>query len=207
MAMSTVDLRVEAAAESRRLAGVRALLREGDERALVQLDATWIAMARRTRLKRSLGRRVCLVWRVAFEDVAGRLVESRLVPVLIEVTRVPGKAERRDWIRSLLRDADGLARARVEAGCEEWRAAVTRVASAFTAARLCRERDIAGRLPTSDGVAPQPGLFDRRAERSRQAYTAAVAESEQATVERLRTIADCGAIAFQPARLLLVLVP
>jgi hypothetical protein len=205
----TVDLRAEAAAEVRRLANARALLRDGDERALVQLegDATWIAMPRRARLRRSLGRRVCLVWRVAFEDASGRLVESRVVPVLIEVPRMPGKAERRAWIRSLLRHADGLVRARVEAECEEWRVAVTRVASAFTSARLCRQRDIAGQPSSSRSVASQSGLFDRRAERSRQTHAAAVAESEQAAVERLRAINDVGTIALQPARLLLVLVP
>jgi hypothetical protein len=205
----TPDLRAEAAAEVRRLASARALLRDGDERALVQLegDATWIAMPRRARLRRSLGRRVCLVWRVAFEDASGRLVESRVVPVLIEVPRMPGKAERRAWIRSTLRHADGLVRARVEAECEEWRVAVTRVASAFTSARLCRQREIAGQPSTSSSVASQPGLFDRRAERSRQTHAAAVAESEQAAVERLRAINDVGTIALQPARLLLVLVP
>ena len=205
----TVDLRAEAAAEVRRLASARALLRDGDERALVQLegDATWIAMPRRARLRRSLGRRVCLVWRVAFEDASGRLVESRVVPVLIEVPRMPGKAERRAWIRSTLRHADGLVRARVEAECEEWRVAVTRVASAFTSARLCRQREIAGQPSMSSSVASQPGLFDRRAERSRQTHAAAVAESEQAAVERLRAINDVGTIALQPARLLLVLVP
>lgn len=205
----TVDLRAEAAAEARRLASARALLRDGDERALVQLegDATWIAMPRRARLRQSLGRRLCLVWRVAFEDASGRLVESRVVPVLIEVPRMPGKAERRAWIRSLLRHAEGLVRARVEAECEEWRVAVTRVASAFTSARLCRQRDIAGQPSSSRSVASQSGLFDRRAERSRQAHAAAVAESEQAAVERLRAINDVGTIALQPARLLLVLVP
>ena len=205
----TPDLRAEAAAEVRRLASARALLRDGDERALVQLegDATWIAMPRRARLRRSLGRRVCLVWRVAFEDASGRLVESRVVPVLIEVPRMPGKAERRAWIRSTLRHADGLVRARVEAECEEWRVAVTRVASAFTSARLCRQREIAGQPSSSRSVASQSGLFDRRAERSRQTHAAAVAESEQAAVERLRAINDVGTIALQPARLLLVLVP
>lgn len=209
MTMSTVDLRTEAAAEARRLATARALLRDGDARALVQLDgdATWIALARRTGRKRSLGRRVCLVWRVAFEDASGRMVESRLVPILIEVTRVPGKAERRAWIRSLLRHADGLVRARVEAECEAWRVAVARVASAFASARLCREREIAGQSPSSSNGASQPGLFDRRAQRSRQAHTTAAAESEQAAAERLRTISAGAAIALQPARLLLVLVP
>ena len=210
----TVDLRAEAAAEVRRLASARALLRDGDERALVQLegDATWIAMPR-ARLRRSLGRRVCLVWRVAFEDASGRLVESRVVPVLIEVSPGVGRIlsdpapDRRAWILALLRHSDGLVRARVEAECEEWRVAVTRVASAFTSARLCRQRDIAGQPSSSRSVASQSGLFDRRAERSRQAHAAAVAESEQAAVERLRAINDVGTIALQPARLLLVLVP
>jgi hypothetical protein len=209
MTMNSVDLRTEAAAEVRRLASARALIRDGDERALMQLDgdAPWIAMPRRARLKRSLGRRVCLVWRVAFEDASGRLVESRLVPVVLEVTRVPGKAERRAWIRSLLRHSDGLVRARVEAACDEWRVAATRVASAFATARLAREREIAGQPSTSSRVAPQPGLFDRRAERSRQAHTTAVADAEQAAVERRRAVAAYAAIAAQPARLMLVLVP
>jgi len=209
MTMNAVDLRTEAAAEARRLACARALIRHGDEHALVQLDgdATWIALARRPRLKRSLGRRVCLVWRVAFEDASGHLVDSRLVPILIEVARVPARAERRAWIRSLLEHTGGLVRARVDAECDGWRAAVTRIASEFASARLARERDIAGQPSSSRGVGSQAGLFDRRAERARQAHTAAVAESDQAAVERFRTIAADAAIAAQPARLLLVLVP
>ena len=208
MKIRTVDLRAEAAAEVRRLTDGRALLHDGDERALVQLDgdATWIAMARRTGRKRSWLRGVCLVWRVAFEDPSGGIVESRLVSVLVEVTHVPVKAERRAWVRSLLRHADGLIRERVESDCNAWRAGATGLANAFMSARLCREREIAlGPSPPSR-VASQPGLFDRRAERSRQAHSAAVAESEQATVERLKTIADAGAIAIRPARLVLVLV-
>ena len=74
MTMSVVDLRTEAAAEVRRLTRARALIRDGDERALAQLegDTTWIALPRRSRLRRSLGRRVCLVWRAAFEDASDR---------------------------------------------------------------------------------------------------------------------------------------
>ena len=93
MTITMVDLRAEAAAEVRRLARARAVFREGDDRALARLesDATWIALPRRSRLKRSLGRRVCLVWRVAFEDASGRLVESRLVAVLVEIPRDAGR--------------------------------------------------------------------------------------------------------------------
>ena len=208
MTISTVDLQAEAAAEVRRLTNARALLRDGDERALVQLegDATWIAMPRRTKLRQSPRRRVYLVWRVAFEDASGRHVESRLVPVAVDVFRLPEKAERREWIRSLLRATDSLVRATVDADCEAWRVAVASVSGAFTSARLRRERDIAKQPSTSGSVASQPGLFDRRAERSRMAHAASVAQSERATVERLQTIAADGTLDLEPARLLLVLV-
>ena len=210
MTMSVVDLRTEAAAEVRRLTRARALIRDGDERALAQLegDTTWIALPRRSRLRRSLGRRVCLVWRAAFEDASGRLVESRLVPILIDAGRVLlGPAQkRREWIQSLLRQADGPVRVRVEAECEEWRAAVTRVRGASTSARLSRERDIAAHRAASSPAA-QPGLFDRRAEHSRQARAAAVDESAHAALERTRAIDAGGTIALVPARLLLVIVP
>ena len=209
MTLHTVDLRSEAAAEARRLANARARVRDDDERAGVELeaDATWIALTRRARLKRSLGRRVCLVWRVAFEDASGRRVESRLVPVLLDVTDVPGHRVRRLWIRSLLQHSDAAIRTRVDAECEAWRAAVSHMAAAFMSTRLAREREIAGARPTADGVASQPGLFDRRAERARVAHESAGAEAEQAARDRRRAIASLAVLTAQPARLLLVLVP
>ena len=209
MTLTVVDLRTEAAAEARRLTSARAMLRDGDQRALAQLegDTTWIALPRRSRLRLALGGRVCLLWRVAFEDTSGRLVESRLVPVLIDVGRTPVDPvqKRRRWVRSLIQCADDPVRARVEAACDQWRTEVTRIAGAFSAARLARERDIAG--GTSFDAVSQPGLFDRRAEHSRQARAAAIAESTQAAVERMRAIAAGGTVASVPARLLLVLVP
>jgi len=211
MTTTTVDLRAEAAAEVQRLARARALWRDGDGQALVQLegDAAWILMARRTGLKRALGRRVCLVWRVAFENAAGRVVESRLVPVMIDVGRVlsdPAQRSRAS-VCALLRDTDASVRARVDADCDEWMTAVERVSAAFASARQSRERGVAAEASSSRSPASQPGLFDRRAEHARLARVAAAAESTQATSERLRAIAGDGAIARQSARLLLVLVP
>ena len=206
MRMTTVDLRAEATAEAERLTSARGLLRDGDERALFGLegDATWIATSRRTSLKRSLRGRACLVWRVAFEDASGRLVESKLVPVLVEV---PRGADRRSsaWIKLFLQQADGLVHARVEAECEVWRADVMRVAGTFSSARWRREREIAGQTDCGDLV-PQPGLFDRRTERSLEAHAAATAESERVAAVRLHAILGAAQIAPRPARLLLVLV-
>ena len=98
--LTIVDLRAEANAEVGRLAMARACVRDDDHRALVQLEghAAWIAWVRRTARRRRLGRPVWLVWRVAFEDLSGRVVESRLVPVVVDVARLPAKAQRREWI-------------------------------------------------------------------------------------------------------------
>jgi len=212
MTMTTVDLRSEATAEARRLTNARALLRDGDENAARRLegDAAWIAMPRRAGLKRTLGGRVCLVWRVAFEDASGRLVESRLVPVIIEVR--PAKDElrrirdRRRWIQSLLQEADGLIRARIDTACDTWRAEVVRLADAFASARRRRATDARGAADDRPFVS-QPGLFDRRAERAREANASAVADTERIAAERGYAIAASAEIALRPSRLLLVLAP
>ena len=198
----------EAEAEARQ-PGLRenGALREGDDRALVRLsesDAAWIAMPARSRLKRRLGRCVCLVWRAAFEDASGRLVDSRLVAVLLDARRDPAH-NRREWIRSLLQQADAGVRARAEAECDDWAAEAGRVADAFLATRLARERNIA-RPRAACSPASQPGLFDRRAERRHQARAAAAA-SQQAAVERRGRSRPAGRSRACPPGSLLVLVP
>jgi hypothetical protein len=206
MKMTTVDLRSDAKAEVRRLTYARALVHDRDEPALASLEggATWIAMSRRPGVRRSLRGRLCLVWRVALEDPSGRVVTSKLVPVLVEVQRGAGR-QSPSWIREVLQHADGLLRARVEDECEAWRVEATRVANAFSSARLRREREIAA--PADRGhLASQPGLFDRRTERSHEARASAAAESERAAAERLRASITAARIAAAPARLLLVLV-
>lgn len=211
MTLTLVDLRSEAAAEVRRVSCARSMVRDRDEHALARLegDAPWVARSRRSRLKRSLGRRACLVWRVAFEDAAGRVVESRLVPMLIDVGRdfTESTQPRRARIRSLLCQIEGPARTRIDAECDSWRTQVAHVAGAFTTARLARERDIAGARPAGSRTAAQAGLFDRRAERDHQDRLAAIAGSEQALLDRLQAAAGGGATSLVPARLLLVLVP
>lgn len=191
--MITVSLRAEAEAEAQRLERARALMRDGDARALglLESDSAWIAMPRRAQLRRVLGRRVCLVWRAAFEDAFGRSVESRLVAVLVD----PGWEA---WAPAI--------RARVEAECDAWACEVVRIDGAFTSARLSRVRRI-DRCPASMAAASQPGLFDRRAERSVQSRDAAEADSTRGRRDRTRSIEAGHAITRVPARLMLVLVP
>lgn len=212
MTMTTVDLRIDAAAEARRLADARALLCNGDERAGARLegDAAWIAMPRRASLKRRLGGRMCLVWRVVFEDASGRFVESKLLPVILELRQGNGASNRakgrRAWVQALLQDADGAIRTQVEASCDQWRAEVIRNAEAFASARRRRAWNAAG-LADQRQAASQPGLFDRRTDRARDAHASALAEAERIAAERRHAIAASAAIAQQPARLLLVLAP
>jgi len=201
MKMISVDLGAEAAAEARRLATVREWLRDGDQRALLLLEGggAWVASSRHARLRRALRGRMCFVWRVSFEDASGRSVESRLVPVLIE-----SAAD----VRRILadRESDALIRARIEIESGEWRDEAVRVADAFATARLLRECEIAER-PSHARAPSQPGLFDRRADRSRAVHAAALAASQQALRERRQAAEGAAAIALVPARLLLVLVP
>ena len=201
-----VNLRSEANAEVRRLTRARALLSDRDARALASLegDATWIAVSRRSRLRHSLHGRVCLVWRVTLEDAAGRLVESTLVPMLVEVRRDGGRPSA-SWLRQVLQQADGPLRARVEHECEAWLADAMRVASAFSSARLRRERETAGKDDRRH-LACQPGLFDRRAERTREGRASVAAETERVAAVQLRAIAAASRIAPAPPRLLLALV-
>jgi hypothetical protein len=201
MKMVSVDLRTEAAAEARRLTTARGWLRDGDQRALLLAEGGggWIAYPRHARLRRTLRGRVCLVWRVWFEDSCGHSVESRLVPVLVESAVDVGR---------LLADpaSDALIRAHIEIDSRVWRDEAVRVADAFATTRLSREREIAER-PSPVHAPSQPGLFDRRAERSRLADAAALAANQQALLERRHAAEAAAAITLKPARLLLVLVP
>jgi hypothetical protein len=201
MKMISVDLRVEAAAEARRLAAAREWLRDGDQRALLLLEGSgaWVAFPRRASLRRLLGADACLLWRLSLEDSSGRSVESRLVAVLIETTAD---------VRRLVADpaTEAFIRARIETDSSVWTREAMRVAGAFATARASREREIEERPLPADPPS-QPGLFDRRAERSRQADAAALAAGQQGMLERRRAAREATAIALRPARLLLVLVP
>jgi hypothetical protein len=206
MTIVRVDLRAEAVSEAARLTAARRMLAAGDTQTVNRLegDATWIATRRHTKLRRGLGRRTLLVWRATIEDASGRPVASRLVPVLIGATP-SGNRRTHTWIATLLAASESLVRAHVDAACATWRADAIRTTNVFMAARLARENTIRGATLRPGGDA-QPGLFDRRAARSREAHAAAVAASERAGAVRMRAIDAAAHIVAQPPRLLLVLL-
>jgi len=205
--LKAVDLRADAIAEAERLKRVRALMVQGDEMELARLegDGTWIARCRKTRVRRRLSGRLCLVWCVVFEDPSGRVVESMLVPMLIDL-RGAAKPRSREWVESFLQQAEDALRARVEVECKEWRGRVMQLATACSSLRVNRQRAIAVR-PDRSRRDSQPGLFDRRAEREQQTHSVAAAEAERAAAQRLEAILEAAQIALRPARLLLVLLP
>lgn len=207
MNLKTVDVRVDAIAEAERLQRARALMVHGDEMELARLDGdgTWIARCRKTRLRRRLSGRVCLVWRVVFEDASGHDVESMLVPMLIDL-RGAARPRSRQWVETFLRHADDVLRTRVDIECNEWRTRVTHLVTACSSLRASRQRAIAGRSDRSRRDS-QPGLFDRRAERERQRCDLAAVDTERAAALRLHAILEAAQVTLRPARLLLVLLP
>ena len=209
MRMDIVDLRAEAAAEVRRLAAARAFTVEGDASTLAQADgdATWIAIARRSGIRWALGSRLLLVWRVAFEDGGGALVESRLVPVVVELSRPVCGRRRRPWFEAIVREVEPQMRAQLDAAVSDWRQAVESVAGSFASARTARERAIAVRVSAAGAEAFQPGLFDRRAERAHLRLRAAAADTEAAAATRLAAFVRTSAILPRAPQLLLVLTP
>ena len=209
MTLEMVDLRGHAIAEARRLAGTRAMTVDGDAGVLTQAEADgpWIAFARRRRIRCALGRRLLLVWRVAFEDAAGAPVESRLVAMTLELSH-PVRAHRsRQRIKAIVRELEPQCRAQIEADGRSWREAVDAVLGSFTSMRTTRERAIAAAAGPAARNPFQPGLFDRRAERARGDATAAAAHIGSAAARRLELIARSKPIGPAAARLLLVLVP
>ena len=206
--MEIVDLRAEATVEARRLAAARAFTVEGDASVLAQLevDATWIAIAGRNGIRRTLGSRLLLVWRVAFEDAGGARVESRLVPVVVELSHAVYRRRRRTWIEAIVRELEPQIRAQIDAACGDWRMAVETVAHSFTSVRIARNRAIALRAKATVD-AYQPGLFDRRAERARVQLAAAAADARSALADRRAAFGQSSVIGPRPAQLLLVLAP
>jgi hypothetical protein len=209
MAMVMVTLRAEAETEAVRLADARSRTRDDDDDALARLEAEgpWIMIARRTILRRRLGRRVLLLWHVAYEDASSRTVESHLAAIAIHLRASSPKPLTPAWIDGFLRAFGDDVRAQVEADVRGWRDAAAATVQSFSATRLARERAIAARTRATALDAFQPGLFDRRAERLRQVHAGAVSDDDRDATARLAALERSSAIVPQPARLLLVVVP
>ena len=194
--MVEVDLAAEAAAEVKRLTNARGLT--GGAGPLLP-DRPLVGIARRSAVRRILGGRVLLLWRLAFEDSGGRLVESALVAVTIELAGARLDVRHASWSHASLL-------AIVHDECGAWRASVRDTVDRFTATRMARERAIAAAGAASTD-AFQAGLFDRRADRAHVAHSKIAAGRAEQIASRMKAVVSAGTISLRAPELLLVLIP
>jgi hypothetical protein len=136
------------------------------------------AAVTRSRVTRQhLGGRWLAIIHHRLHDRFGRLVASRLLPLLVPPIRIapPLSATLAEWIEQVGRSV---------AASDAWAAEMTALHHAFWARRCAREQDIIGR--DEAGFPLQAGLFDRRALRrgeAAQTDRAALVEESQRRLE------------------------
>jgi hypothetical protein len=211
MAIVMTTLRSEASAEACRVAQVRTHIRKDEARQLALLEGSgvWVAQVRRTEARRALRGRFVLLWRVAVEDAAGRLLASILLPVAVDVAHQLRISRSRSRLDRLIAELERATQPIVELAAADWQQAANRTVWHFPSTRLARERAIASTVAIAsvERRAYQPGLFDRRIDRERRSDAAFAATREEAIAERLRAAEQLVPAASRPPRLLLVLVP
>ena len=168
MKIEIVDLRVEAAAEVRRLASARRFAVNGDGwRARADRRGRHVDCGRSPKRDRGAPSDHGCSSSGASGSKTPAARSSSLVSCpwpLNFHTAVCGR-QRRRRIEAIVQELEPQIRAQVDAAASDWRQAVESVAGSFTSARTARERAIAIRPAAPGADAFQPGLFDRRAER------------------------------------------
>ena len=209
MIITSVDVKADAIVEAVRLAHARAMAagNRGRDIECIDFDGPLVARARGGGVRQALAGRVLTIWRIAYEDPSGRVVESRLVPALVAVPTQSGVARTRPWIRNLLRDLDAPLRTFVDGAEPAWRAAAIDVAAGLAAARTSRERAIAASAARERRQLFQPGLFDRRSQHTREREDHADADLERQAHARVDAAAAAGRLTPREGELLLVLMP
>jgi len=147
-----------------------------------------------------------LIWRVGFEDACGRLTESALVPIGIDLDpTVPLRSGAA--IEAWLAGIDASCRRAIGDATAGWRRLVARTNDALMSTRLARERGIAAQLDATRDAIFQPGLFERRAERRRLLAAAARHSAATDRAFRLQALEARSTVSEMAPRLLLAIVP
>jgi superfamily II DNA or RNA helicase len=200
------NLGAAAAVEADRLRVARAWSRKHDAAMLAALDGDgpWLVTAsHRVRLRAALGAKSLLIWRVALENPSGRILASRLVPMTIDgIPRVRTHAA----MKRLVRDAAECLASHVDRASRDWRDVADAAVRAFLETRLSREREIA-RVSRTVPFTFQPGLFDRRAERTHDALLDRQVESQRDAVERIAALEHTATVWRGSWQLVLAVVP
>jgi hypothetical protein len=209
-------LRPEAVAESVRLAQARSFTigppRSGANNAeqllgLLETDGGWLSF---TRASGTFPRgRILLILRAAYEDPAGRLIESTVVPVEIACGPRPRLGDRR-LVDQVVKSAMERVRHldvghRCRGALTTWSETAMAFTRAFFETRLTRERAIAAAVRFPLPGTFQPGLFDRRAERQHLAGQISDADANTEVSRRVIALENAARAQARPAQLLLVL--
>jgi len=198
------ELRTLAANEASRLVGVR-LWADTDAGLAARLAATGprVARARRAATRAALGNRILLLFDAILEDATGRIVESALVPVLVQDDGY-GKA----IDRAARAAGDPRVIAAVDASLSEWRHDASAVHARFSACRAARETgmDAAGDVSVPAAAPLQGGLFDRRADAEWRRRTLDREATDRERDRRAAALAASGRVRFASPRLLLALI-
>lgn len=197
------ELAGTAAAEARRLAWSRLILRKGDPEALARLESRGPGMTgmRRWQTRSQLASTLILIWCVAYEDHWGRRVASTMAALAVRVPR--GRLD----VAAVLRRFDAELRQKIDVATGRWRQETASLHRSFVATRLSRARAIAGTTRSSAEGLFQAGLFDRRVELARAVMAAAEHDADIDQRARLENLERGLALIAVPAQLLLVLTP
>lgn len=145
---------------------------------------------RRRRLRAALAGRTFLLYRLECEDHYGRIVESCVVPILVDASL---SDLRSNWI------PPGYV--------ERWRRQVDEAVGPFHAARVARASAIASLVSASPVSLFQPALFDRRAEHAhQQAIEHLISDANDANA-RIVAIGRQAIVGNPTARLQLIVRP
>jgi len=195
----------DALVETGRLSAVR-MLRGGDGTRRFEPEGPLAIASRKRSVRAALAGRVLLVWQVALEDASGSQVESTVIGTAITTTGpVPRRRDRR-WLDGLIEAVANDAAQRAVAAASTWRTEAFRIAEAFMATRMRRERAIAACAGDDAASRFQPGLFDQRADRARQTALAIERDANEIASSRLASLERAGILSCPPPNLLLVLV-
>jgi superfamily II DNA or RNA helicase len=197
----------EAALERGRLVQARAFSAADDERIVDDLIGTRLAaIARRAGVRRKLGARSLAVLQTRAEDACGRMVASRLLPVLIETSPPVDRRLRTLWMLELTQSIEKLMRDRTAREEGTWGDEARGFHDAFWTTRRRREMAIAEGGVNGETELIQAGLFDLRALRAHADFATRARERGAESARRIAA-ASPDALHVRPPQAVLLLFP
>jgi superfamily II DNA or RNA helicase len=207
--LATPDFRAAAIYEATRLEQARAIVSRIGRDPEFPVVSSWthaplVVRSSRAGFQAILATKSLLVWRLSWDDGAGRAMESHLLAVVVE--GVPRPATPFAARRRVQELAEHLAPT-IEGLSVKWREASAAAIRAFVDARLARERAILLQIGDTPDERFQPGLFDRRADRLHRLLRDEAADLTRRLSARLAFVERMSAAHARPPSLLLAVLP